>query len=145
MDPVVLVKEQVDDGRRLVDWLRAHDVPVTAAFWNQYDDGERWVFWIVSPLVDRSSSSAVYGPVVKAEQEFGPDFSLGVFDVKAVGEKDQLAADVLRLQKDYPKRYGLDAPPFAISGATLWGRLPQPVVVVPLYTATGSPAATAGG
>jgi hypothetical protein len=140
MDPVVLVKEQVDDGRRLVNWLREHGVPVSAAFWNQYDDGQRWVFWIVSPLVDQSSSSAVYGPVVKAMTEFRPDFTLGAFDVKAVGEKDQLAADVLRLQKNHPKRYGLDAPPFAISGATLWGRLPQPVVVVPLYTGTPAPA-----
>jgi hypothetical protein len=55
MDQAVLVDEQIQDGRRVIERLGAEGVPVTAAAWVKESEGGPWYFCIVTPLVTEDS------------------------------------------------------------------------------------------
>ncbi|HVS40583.1 MAG TPA: hypothetical protein VMS17_33820 [Gemmataceae bacterium] len=69
MDQAVLVNEQVQDGRQVLERLSAEGVPVTAAAWVKESEGGPWYFYIVTPLVPADGArTAAYrriGPLIR--------------------------------------------------------------------------------
>jgi hypothetical protein len=69
MDQAVVVNEQVQDGRRVLERLSAEGVPVTAAAWVKESEGGPWYFYIVTPLVPpgggRTAAYRRVGPLIR--------------------------------------------------------------------------------
>lgn len=69
MDQGTLVDEQIADGRRILERLKAEGVPVTAAGWVAESEGGPWFFYLVTPLVTEDGGKlAAYrriGPVIR--------------------------------------------------------------------------------
>ena len=64
----VLVKELIDDGRRLLEALDAKRFPIDAAFWVHHEDSNRWRLAIVSPVANKGSFKAIerIQPILRA-------------------------------------------------------------------------------
>lgn len=69
MDQGSLVDVQIQDGRRVLERLRAEGVPVTAAAWVKESEGGPWYFYIVTPLVTEDGATPTayrrLGPLIR--------------------------------------------------------------------------------
>jgi len=55
----VLVRERIDDGRRLLEALDAKRFPVDAAFWWHHEDSNRWRLVILTPVEEKGPLKAI--------------------------------------------------------------------------------------
>ncbi len=111
MDQVTLVREQIDDGQRLVEELLRQGFPVTAACWVKGSEDSQWYLYLVSPTVDDEGITQAYGrvhPVVRQMQKKG--CGIDPFEIKLISPTDSLAEAVANLQRrssqKSPTRYG---------------------------------------
>lgn len=56
----MLVGDQIDDGRRLVQRFAADGHAVQAAFWAKTDEEGLWFLYVVTDEIDRSGPAAAY-------------------------------------------------------------------------------------
>ncbi len=113
MDTIALVDEKIDDGQRLVDQLSEDGIPFRAAFWAKLSDEDRWLFYLVTSLVDEKGTTEAYLQILPVLRSLG-DFWITSFDFNLIGEKNQLAADVIKLMKRYPDRRTIHSPDVVI-------------------------------
>lgn len=127
MDQVSVVKDQIDDGKRLIEALEAAGCEVRIAFWAKPTDSESWYFHLALPLVDEKGSTQGYR-IVNEILRNAPDIEIDPFEVKVLGLDDSLTQAALAVVKPRvpdrpfavrnPKRYsGLTR----FGGATLGG------------------------
>lgn len=77
----VLVKEQIEDGKRLLDELARHRFRWAAAFWYELPEVDNWRLVIATPLVDSIGSSAAYTKLHVILRELNPPTGLSVSNV----------------------------------------------------------------
>ncbi len=91
MAHAALVAPDVDGGQRLIKKLVRQDFPVLAAFWILVPEAEDWRLVISSPVVDEQGPLAAYKRIQRVLQEL-PDVRLRIYDIAAVGRRDQRVA-----------------------------------------------------
>ena len=102
MDQNILVTEQINEGRAIVDLCLAEGVDVTAAFWvNPSDDG-RWCLYIATKLVEDQGIFAAYKAVLSAMRKLStPSILDPLVGLRLVGATSPITAEVLDVQRRY--------------------------------------------
>jgi hypothetical protein len=104
MDKTTLVDEQIADGKRLVDRLGEAGFPVTAAGWVRETERWRWHLYIVSPVVEDEGIGSAYRRIHTLVRQMPQPFTLGPFDVMAIGPHEPLAEAMVDLHRRHPGR-----------------------------------------
>jgi len=119
MDTAPLVKDQIEDGRKLIEQLVCDGFDVTLAFWVrfQFEEDGPW-FYIVSKTVDKeglqAAFRAVHESIRRIRTPWGPWISVSAMgELKLVGVNDPLAKDVLAFRDRYPGRNRFRRPDIA--------------------------------
>jgi len=63
MDQALLVEQQINDGRELIDHLIGDGFDVSAAAWVKPSEEDCWLLYLVSREVDQHGLSAAYRAV----------------------------------------------------------------------------------
>src|SRR4051794_18584757 len=109
MDQGPLVESQIDEGREIVEKLKAEGFDVTAAWWMKTAEEGQWFLYIASQQVDTQGIATAYRTLYS---HLRPLRSVWVdrFDVKLVGRNNPIAIEVCDLLRRYPGpmpiRYG---------------------------------------
>jgi hypothetical protein len=101
MDQHTLVRERIDDGKRVADGLPGHGFEVAAALWIQAVDDEEWRFYIISPDVEKDGLTAAYGKLHTAIRKMQPTW-IDPLEVRLLGPSDPIAQDVLAVYRRLP-------------------------------------------
>ena len=115
MDQDLLVMDQIDSGKRLIQAIAAEGVEVGVAFWAKLTEDGKWYLYVASSLVDSRGPRAVYRLVHDTLRKTA-DIWIDPFDVRVIGMNDSLAEAALEVIK--PK---VPASPFAA-----WNPRPYP-------------------
>lgn len=91
MYKTMLVEQQIEDGRKLLEQLDAEPFPrrfpVSAALWYYWPEAERWRLVIVSPVADRKGPNYGYTRIQEALSKVKTS-SLSLDDITLVGMRD---------------------------------------------------------
>jgi hypothetical protein len=68
----VLVRELIDDGRRILEALDAKHFQVDAAFWWHYEDSNRWRLVIVTPVEEKLGPLKAYQRIHRVWDTLNP-------------------------------------------------------------------------
>ncbi len=98
MDTDILVKNQIDDGQRLLAHLVHNHFDVAGACWAKTSDEERWFLYIASKVVDEQGLSAAYRDAYGVLQAMETSW-VSMFEVKLVSPNDPIAKDILEVQR----------------------------------------------
>lgn len=105
MDTVALVKEQLEDGEKLLNALPQHGFEPVAACWLLRSYDGKWRFYMVSPLVEAEGLYAAYQRLVEAMRPIVNELSTLDFDsVSLVGTTEPLGRDLLDALHQMPNR-----------------------------------------
>lgn len=105
MDPTLLVTDQVEGGRKLLERLTADGVELSAAFWARADEDDRWRLHIATPEYDRDTTGETYTRVSRALAGCRWDNSREAIDPLAVylhGTIDPFVTGVTGVLDSYP-------------------------------------------
>ena len=111
----MLVVGYEEDGRALIDLVRAAEFPVVSAFWAKLCERSGWNLYLVSPFVDEKGSTAAYHIILLLMRRH-PELAIYADDIFVLGAKDGIAtdADAIRRSKPFPR-------PIRVRGGTLGG------------------------
>jgi hypothetical protein len=101
MGQAVLVDNQIDDGREVVERLASNGFDVTAAAWVKPSEDDRWFLYIASKEVDAKGLTAAFGALRVAMEGMNEPW-LSVFEVKFIRTTDPITKDLLDIQRRHP-------------------------------------------
>jgi hypothetical protein len=137
MAQVLLVAEQIDDGKKLIEELARQGFPFTAAGWARTPYDSKWYLYLVSPPVDKQGVRKWYGrlnTVIRQMQQEG--FEMDPFEIKLVGPAEPVGKALLELQRRHrgkrPRRYDWAR----VDGTNLEGACIYPPITVPAQSDT---------
>lgn len=90
-----LVKNLIDDGQKLVEELPQRGFDMTAAFWLQASENNKWYFYIVSPVVDTEGLAKAYRQLHPLVRAMPQPFWIDPLEIKLIGPNNPIAQDVL--------------------------------------------------
>lgn len=100
-----LVENLIDDGRKLVEELPHRGFEVSAAFWLQASENNKWYFYIVSPAVDTEGPVKAYRQLHPLVRAMPQPFWIDPLEIKLIGPNNPIAQDVLSaLRRTAPPR-----------------------------------------
>ena len=102
MDTDTLVKDLIDDGRKLVEELPQHGFEVTAAFWLKASEDGKWAFYIVSPVVEAEGLVKAYRQLHPLVRKMPQPFWIDPLEIKLIGPTNSIAQDVLAIHRRVP-------------------------------------------
>ena len=111
----VLVMGYEEDGKLLIELVRATGLPITKAFWAKLSDGG-WCLYFVSPLVDENGGRPALQVILPLHRQH-PELAIDPFDVGVLGLRDGITQSIDEIQKSKPF-----ARPIRVRGGTLGGR-----------------------
>ena len=118
MDQIALVENQIHDGQRLLDQLRADGIVVRAACWVKPAEDDWWSLYIASPARDEIGPSAGYGRIIPVLHSLG-DVMIGTSDIKLVGENHPIVQDAAELLRRFPHSAPIQPPNSLFGGITV--------------------------
>jgi hypothetical protein len=102
MDTESPVKDVIDDGQRLVEEVSQGGFPVTAAFWLQASEDDRWYFYVVSPVVDDEGLARAYRRLHPLVRRMPQPFEIDPLEIKLIGPSNPIAQEVLAIHRRAP-------------------------------------------
>jgi hypothetical protein len=102
MDTKLLVTEQIDDGKRIVDQLMGDEFEVSAAFWAKTAEEGLWYLYIASPLVEANRPGEAY-PRLYASISQIPGLEVQLSDIKLINDTNPIARDIIEARNRYPR------------------------------------------
>lgn len=126
----VLVIGYEEDGRALIDRVRATGFPIVTAFWAKLSERSDWNLFLVSPFVDENGAVDAYNIIHPIMQQH-PEVAIDWQDVRVIGARYGMATDVAAIQKAKPF-----ARPIRVRGGTLGGRDLDEAYIYPPLTPT---------
>jgi hypothetical protein len=141
MDQDVLVMDELDNGRNLVNQLIAGGFDVRLALWVNEADAGRWYLYLSSPVVDDKGPGAAYRVLLPLIEKM-PEFGIDPRCVKLIGVNDTPAIEaqeVIRPKLANSKFATSNAKPFTgltrFGGATFAGMDVGGVYIYPPFQA----------
>jgi hypothetical protein len=105
MDQEILVREMIEEGKRLLERLVAEGVPVTAACWVKESENERWYLYIATPLVPEDGvTRQAYMRINTVLRQLEGSFEFDPFRIRAFAASSPVAEAILALYKHHPRR-----------------------------------------
>src|SRR5947209_11512880 len=102
MDTELLVDSLIDDGQKLVEEVSQCGLPVTAAFWLEASEDDRWYFYIVSPVVDDEGLAQAYRRLHPLVRRVRQPSGIDPLEIKLIGPSNPIAQDVLAIHHSAP-------------------------------------------
>jgi len=99
----LLVENQIDDGKRIVDQLISDGFEVTAAFWVKTAEEGLWHLYIASPLVKAEKPGEAY-PALYASLSKIPGLWAQLAGIKLVKSTNPVARGAKEILDRYPAR-----------------------------------------
>ena len=96
MDQGSLVENQIKDGARIVEALRASGFDVVAAWWMKETEEGLWFLYVASKEVDEKGIKAAYHAIHIVMRDLG-ELWVDRFKVKMVGPENLITKDVLNI------------------------------------------------
>ena len=106
MDTTTLVKELVEDGRRIVEQLPRVGFEVTAAFWLKKAEDGQWYFYIASPAAESERRNVAYSRLFTLIRRMPPPHWIDPLEVRLIGTSNPIARDVLAVHDRAPAPNG---------------------------------------
>jgi hypothetical protein len=103
VDTSTLVRELIDDGKRIVEQLPHDGFEVTAAFWLKAAEDEQWYFYIVSPVAERGPLNDAYRQLYTLIRRMPPFLGIDPLEIKLIGPSNPIARDVLAIHNRAPR------------------------------------------
>jgi hypothetical protein len=124
----VLVEGYENDGRCLIDNVRAAGAPVALAFWAKFSDRSSSRLYLVSPFPDENGLDDVRHIIASVLQKH-PEIAIDPIDVSVLRPRDGLtqSAEELRRSKPFNR-------PIRVRGGTLGGRDLEEAYIYPPLT-----------
>ena len=101
-----MVREQLENGRKLIDSVVAEGFDVDLAFWIKEIEADTWFLYLSSPFVDQRGLFASY-MLVQAVMRRLPELEIDPFDVRVVSPNDSRSVEAREAI-----RYRLEHGPF---------------------------------
>ena len=101
MDQTLLVEDQINEGRELIEQLIKNGLEVTAACWLKTED-RRWLLYIVSPVVDSDEPVEAYRRAQAAVQQMPQLYWVGHLDFTLIGPSNPIAKGILEFRRRFP-------------------------------------------
>jgi hypothetical protein len=103
MDTELLVENQIDDGRRLVEQAVSDGMEVSAAFWVKTSEEGLWHLYIASPLVNEVRLGEAYRQVYASLGKI-LESSVSPSDITLVNDRNPIARDIIAVRDRSPAR-----------------------------------------
>ncbi len=84
----ILVEEDIQGGRRLLEELDRQEINVSAALWFYVADDEQWCLLLASNIVDSEGPLAAYERIQETLTKLGEDFRPSFGDISVVSPSD---------------------------------------------------------
>lgn len=98
MDQDILVSDQAEGGKRLIEMLAKTGFEVRVAFWGKRIEADKWYLYIASPFVDERGPAAAYRSVQDILRNT-PELGIEPLEVKLVGLNDSITEAILAIIK----------------------------------------------
>jgi hypothetical protein len=103
VDQRVLVDEEIDDGKRLLDRLGEEGIAVTAAGWLKESESGWWYLYLATPLVGPDGATRpAYRRVNAVIRQMPPDLRIPSLGIKVIAPDSPTAQAVRELHQRYP-------------------------------------------
>jgi len=90
MDKAILVKENIEDGKRLIEALDKSNFRLTGALWFYLADSNEWRLLLVSPLLDRLGPRGSYSIIQSVIKDQPPSFGIPLEYISVKSPKNEL-------------------------------------------------------
>lgn len=90
MDKTALVKEDMQEGKKLIEALDKADFQVEAAIWFYLTDSGEWRLLIASPLVEKEGPKKAYSLIQRVLSKSLPPLGISLKDISVVSPKHHL-------------------------------------------------------
>lgn len=132
MDPIPLVTEQIDGGRKLVERLAENGIAVTAAGWVKESDSWQWYLYLVTSLVGEDGATTPAYRRINTVLRAGPQPpEVDPFQIKVVGSSEPVGEAILGAQRHGGRLSG------SYGGASLGGMSIDGACLYPPLVAAG--------
>jgi hypothetical protein len=102
MDTNTLVKDLIEDGRKIVEQLPQDGFEVTAAFWLKPAEDEQWYSYIVSQVAERERMNDAYRQLYTLIRRMPQPLWIDALAVKLIGPNHPIARDILTIHHRAP-------------------------------------------
>jgi len=90
MDKNPLVREDIEDGKRLIKALDESSFPVEAALWFYFTDSDEWRFLLATPLVDDKGPTRTYASIQSMMADMKPSLGISLKRISVLSPKNEL-------------------------------------------------------
>jgi hypothetical protein len=97
MDTGTPVENLLADGGKVIEELPQRGFEVTAAFWLQASEDEKWYFYIVSPVVEAEGLAKAYRKLHPLVRAMPQPLWIDPLEIKLIGPANPIAQDVLAI------------------------------------------------
>jgi hypothetical protein len=104
MDKTTLVKEYIEEGKRIIESLDKKSLDINAAMWFYLEDLDEWRLFIASPAVDDKGPKGVYSIVQYVVGSAEIPFGLTINDISIISPKHHL---ILLMKKAIKTDHGI--------------------------------------
>jgi N-acetylneuraminic acid mutarotase len=101
MATATLVSQEIEEGQRLIDALKAADLSVDSALWIYAPEPETWRLMLTSPLYDRKGPLKTYEAILSVFREVKPELKIDWTALVAVSPKHELIQGLRQLQQHW--------------------------------------------
>lgn len=99
MATATLVSQEIEEGQRLIDALKAADLSVDSALWLYAPEPETWRLMLTSPLYDHKGPLKTYEAILSVFREVKPELKIDWTALVAVSPKHELIQGLRQLQQ----------------------------------------------
>jgi hypothetical protein len=104
MDKTTLVKEYIEEGKRIIESLDQKSLDISAAMWFYLQDLDEWRLFIASPAVDDKGPKEVYSIVQSVLGKAELPFELTINDISIISPNHKL---ILLMKKATKTDHGI--------------------------------------
>ena len=101
MATATLVSQEIEEGQRLIDELKAAGVSGDSALWIYSSERETWRLMLTSTLYDRKGPLKAYDQILSVFRQVTPELKIDWTAIVAVSPKHELIQGLRQLQKQY--------------------------------------------
>ena len=98
MDQDVLVNEQIDSGKHLIEQLSTDGVDVHVAFWAKPTEDGKWFLYLSSPKLDEMGPASAYRFIHRFVRE-RPSLLIDPLEIRVIRSNDSLTEAALAVTK----------------------------------------------
>ncbi|MFB2937912.1 hypothetical protein ACE1B6_21905 [Aerosakkonemataceae cyanobacterium BLCC-F154] len=99
MATATLVNQEIEEGQRLIDALKAAGVSVDSALWIYSSERETWRLMLTSTLYDTKGPLKTYEEILSVFRQVKPELKIDWTAIVAVSPKHELIQGLRQLQQ----------------------------------------------